>query len=82
MAAQFCCAIRRNSAQFGAILRRRLRLLQTSDVTAVNRAEWRDAMDLETTRKALVAAVEAKKVTGCHCHRHRHIHDCTRLHLT
>ena len=33
-------AIRRNSAQFGAILRRRVRLLQTSDVTAVNRAEW------------------------------------------
>ena len=61
MAAQFCCAILRNSAQFCAILRRRLRLLQTSDVTAVNRAEWRDAMDMETTRKALVAAVEAKK---------------------
>jgi hypothetical protein len=34
--AQFCCAIRCNSAQFGAILRRRLRLFQTSDVTAVN----------------------------------------------
>ena len=56
-AAQFC-AILRNSAQFSDAASASSR---PPDVTAVNRAEWRDAMDLETTRKALVAAVEAKK---------------------